>query len=90
MSKSAPALSLTLVVGSLLVVVAIIYGMEASHRKDIVTGSGMPPGATNIVDLGQSWYEFDYKGSRYLYHAYGAGETARESMVRLEIKPEQQ
>ena len=28
----------------------------------------MPPMATNIVNLGDQWFEFDWNGNRYLFN----------------------
>jgi hypothetical protein len=39
-------------------------------RRAIQSGIALPNGATNIVIVGQDWYEFDYKGQHFLYHRY--------------------
>lgn len=39
-------------------------------RRAIQSGIALPTGTTNIVIVGQDWYEFDYKGQHFLYHRY--------------------
>lgn len=61
----------------------LLGGLGLIYWHDISNGTELPPKATNIETLGNGWFEFDYKGSRYLYHSTGIGDHARESMVRL-------
>lgn len=69
---------------ALLGIVSFAFWLMAStDHTAIVEGSKLPPNASNIESLGKGWYEFDYKGSRYLYHATGIGDQARESLVKI-------
>lgn len=47
-----------------------IVSTITGDRRAIQSGVALPNGATNIVIVGQDWYEFDYKGQHFLYHRY--------------------
>ena len=43
---------------------------ERKEKRE--SGHYLPEGATNIIDVGDSWQEFTYKGQRFLFYDYGA------------------
>ena len=59
--------------------------MVESKNAARLAGKYLPDGATNIVNVGNGWQEFDYKGTRYLAKYYGLYGTA---IVQLDIKVE--
>jgi len=57
----------------------IVFAMHDKSR--IKSGSLLPRGATNIVEVGEDWFEFTYKGQRFLYHKSGIADNRTECLT---------
>lgn len=60
---------------------AMVYIIAATDQEGVKDGTLLPNGATNIVSVGDDWFEFSYKGKRLLYHRSGIGDHRVESLA---------
>lgn len=55
---------------ALILMGAFVISTIVSDHRAVKSGIALPKGATNIVIVGEGWFEFDYKGQHFLYHRY--------------------
>jgi len=56
----------------------------AKDGRAVTEGSALPNGATNVVVVGDGWYEFTYKNQRFLYHRYKSLNHMSECLTVIE------
>lgn len=64
-------------------IIIIVIAIGISNKNEIKNGNSLPHGATNIVEVGDGWFEFNYKGKRFLYHSIGIADNRTESLAEL-------
>lgn len=56
----------------------------AVNRNTVPSAPVMPPGCSNVVAIGDSWYEFDYKGHRYLFVSWWQNQRGYSALTRID------
>lgn len=74
----------TLAVGGGLLVAVFVFAMH--DRSRVKSGSLLPRGASNIVEVGEGWFEFTYKGQRFLYRRAGIADQQTECLTVIETQ----
>ncbi len=72
------------VIGTLALVMFLQERIRARGPVQVETGWALPASATDIVSVGNGWYEFTYKGQRFLYYRYYEHQSAQSAIVRID------
>ena len=59
---------------------------QNDYKKRRETGVYMPEDATDIVEVGNGWQEFTYKGQRFLFYRESTGHNGFSSIVKIDPK----
>jgi hypothetical protein len=65
-------------------VIGLLYTMELVNRKSIQSGAKLPNNATDIINVGDGWYEFTYKEQRFLFYERGIADCTRAAIVKID------
>jgi hypothetical protein len=66
----------------LLILIIVCVTISCSEVTDKTTAYKiLPIGADNVVEHGNGWVEFSFKGNRFLYHYYNSGYYGKKECV---------
>jgi hypothetical protein len=81
MRDTKPWAWIVLVIGLIIGVFAFMHMVD---KRQLESGARFPDGATNIVAVGNDWYEFTYKDQRFLFYERGIADHVRSAIVKID------
>lgn len=51
--------------------------------ESTIKNSFLPTGSTNVKNVGNGWFTFEYEGKKFLYFRHGAGDSTHSGVTKI-------